>query len=270
MRTFLGVVILCGAIAALSNSAYAQSYQDYHGRPSEADTASPAAVNPYANAGAKIYVCDSNGQLWSVTLGTYKLQHIGGLGVVLTDIAFNPADGKLWGVSFSSFYTIDLSSGLATFYGQTNLNDINALVFAPSGIGYFEGFLSPELYTVNLTKGRYVGIGQTGKYESAGDLSWYNGYLTLSGYTGTLGRAPETIVRLNASNAHVLATAATDLTHLYGLATVGGNTFYGFDNSSLYLIRPSQKNISARTVLLKNFKSEGLGPVDGAAYKGDI
>ena len=150
------------------------------------------------------------------------------------------------------------------------MNDINALVFDKNGIGYFEGFSSAELYDVNVATKKYGALGPTGAYKSAGDLSFYNGALVMSGFTGSLGSSTkETIVKLSTTNGKVLATAATDLVSLYGLTTVGGNTLYGFAGESLYKINPSEKSVSARTVLLKNFKSEGLNAVQGAAYKGD-
>ncbi len=230
------------------------------------------AAAPYATAGAVIYVCDSNGTLWTVTLGTNKLHRVGGMGYVLTDIAFNPKDGKLWGVDFTTFFTVNTSTGKATPFGSTSLGDINALVFNASGVGYFEGFSSSELYAayLDVAKPYYKGLGTTGAYKSAGDLTFYNNALVLAGFTGSLGSSTkETLVQLNSSNGKVVATVATDLAGLYGLATVGGKNLYGFANTALYEILPSQKNIKLRTVLLKDFKSEGLGPVNGAAYKGD-
>jgi hypothetical protein len=260
----------------MSSAAWAQSFQDFQHRPSAAQAeraaarATAAAPNaPFASAGATIYVCDINDNLWTVTLGTYKLHYVGNLGVWLTDIAFNPKDGKLWGVSFTTFYTVDTSTGRAKPFGSTALSDINALVFDKNGVGYFEGFASNELYAavLDVAKPYYVGIGATGKYESAGDLTWYNGALVLSGTVG--GSTKETLVQLNATNGHVVATAATDLQLLYGLSTVGGNALYGFANTSLYRIYPAEKNVAKRTVLIKNFASEGLGEAAGAAYKGD-
>ena len=272
MRKLLGALMLSGAVIAQSASAaYAQSYQDFRQRPAAlGEQRADSVAAPYATAGATIYVCDANGRLWTVTLGTYKLHLVGSLGVVLTDIAFNPKDGKLWGVDFSTFYTINTTTGRATGFGRTSLSDINALVFNTNGIGYFEGFSSSELYEVDVVKGKYAGIGTTGSYKSADDLSWYNGELVLSGFTGTLSSSTkETIVKVSSTNGKVLATAPTSVANLYGLSTVGGKTLYGFANSRLYLVTPSAKTVAARTKLLKNFQSEGLGKVNGAAYKSD-
>jgi hypothetical protein len=261
---------LCGALVTLSNSAVrAQSVQDFPRGAAPVPAPQTMAFDPYATAGATIYVCDNRDKLWTITLGTYKLHYIGNLGLYLTDIAFNPKDGKLWGVSFTTFYTINPANAKVTPFGSTSLGDINSLVFNKSGVGYFGGYANSELYAVYLdvAKPYYKGLGTMGAYKSAGDLTFYNGALVLSGFTGSGGN--ETLVQLNSTNAKVEATAPTDLSNLYGLATIGGNALYGFANSSLYRLYPAEKNIKARTVFIKNFASEGFGQASGAAYKGD-
>ncbi len=273
MLKYLSYFALCGALVTLSSpAARAQSLQDVQRVPLPVPAERTTATDPFAAAGPIIYVCDTNHNLWTVTLGTYKLHKVGNLGVYLTDIAFNPKDGKLWGVSFTTLYTVNTSTGKATPFGSTSLSDINALVFDKNGIGYFEGFSSSELYeaVLDVAKPYYKGLGTTGAYKSAGDLTFYNGALVLSGFTGSLGNSTkETLVQLNVKNGKVVATAPTDLVLLYGLSTVGSNALYGFANTSLYRLYPSQKNIKSRSVLLKNFASEGLKQVAGAAYKGD-
>jgi hypothetical protein len=270
---YLSFVALCGALVSLTSSAVrAQSFQDVQRVPLPVPAERATAADPFVAAGPVIYVCDTNHNLWTVTLGTYKLHKIGNLGVYLTDIAFNPKDGKLWGVSFTTFYTVNTSTGKATPFGSTSLSDINALVFDKTGVGYFEGFSSSELYeaVLDVAKPYYKGLGATGAYKSAGDLTFYNGALVLAGFTGSLGSSTkETLVQLNDKDGKVVATAPTDVELLYGLSTIGGNALYGFANTSLYRLYPSEKNIKARAVLLKNFASEGLKEAAGAAYKGD-
>jgi hypothetical protein len=270
LRKYLNFVALCGALVALTNSAaWAQSVRDFARGPAPVPAAQTLAVDPYATAGATIYVCDNRDKLWTITLGTYKLHYVGNLGLYLTDIAFNPKDGKLWGVSFTTFYTVDPANAKVKPFGSTSLSDINSLVFDKNGVAYFAGYASNELYAafLDVAKPYYTGLGPMGAYESAGDLTWYNGALVLSGIKGSSG--DETLVQLNSKNGKVEATAPTDLNNLYGLATIGGNTLYGFANSSLYRLYPAQKNIKARAVLLKNFASEGFGEASGAAYKSD-
>jgi hypothetical protein len=111
-------------IALIAVGARAQSHEDLErATPPPAPTATAQIVDPYATAGPKIYITDAAGRLATVTLGTYTVRIIGSEGVVLTDIGFNSKDHQLYGVSFTSLYRLNLTTGRATFVGNLGIPD---------------------------------------------------------------------------------------------------------------------------------------------------
>jgi hypothetical protein len=222
-----------------------------------------------ALTGTIVYICDSNGVIWTVNLSTLTIKRIGSAGTVLTDLAFDPINHVLYGVNFSIFWSVNTTTGVATAIGALGINDANALVFDANGKGYTKGYQDTELYSVNTTGVTSV-IGATGKWESAGDLTFYNNTLVLSGYTGTLSTAKDTLVTLNPSTGAVTHVAQTNLVELYGLVSTSTNHLYGFVNTSLYQLFPGASTVAGRSKLLKNFATSGVGQILGAAYNGNF
>jgi hypothetical protein len=271
-RTLFGILVAI-VIALISAGAHAQSYQDLKRTPPPPPAPSSTAqvIDPYATAGPKIYITDASGQLATVTLGTYAVHIIGPDGVVLTDIGFNPKDGQLYGVTFTGFYRLNLSTGRATFIGDLGIEGANALVFDGQGVGYTEGFNTPELYTIPDTKtGRVFPIGSTAPFKSAGDLTFYNGGLVLSGFdqTSLTNSTPDTLVLVNPKNAQVLAYSVLKIANLFGIVCTGKDLLFGFADTSVYQLFPGAKNIADRAVLLKNLSGKGISQIYGAAYDG--
>lgn len=231
----------------------------------EEDTASE---DPAVTTGPIVYVDDSNSMLWTVNLGTNTIHRVGPQGTFLTDLAFDPRNHVLYGISYSGFYRVSTTTGIATYIGPLGLYTANALVFDANGRGYTEGFAAPELYAINnVAAGQVSPIGRTGSWESSGDLTFYNNTLVLSGNDGA---ATDAIVTLNRATGAVLSVAQTNLTNLYGLVSPSASHLYGFSNASLYRIFPSATTVAQRTVLLKNFASSGVGQIEGAAYNGNF
>jgi hypothetical protein len=262
--------IVAAALVLLPGIVRAQSYDDMrHARPPQAQALAPAFIEPDASSNPVIYVTDINGELATITLGSYALKRIGYEGTVLTDLGFDPKNGDLYGISFTDFYKINVKTGAATHIGSLGINDANALVFDANGKAYVEGYEFAELYTLSVESGRVSPIGGTSPFRSAGDLSFYNGELVLSGYyQSSLGNNPDTLVALNASTGKPLAYAKLDISNIYGLVSTGKNLLFGFANESVYEIFPSESVESKRTVLLKNLSGKGIGQIMGAAYDG--
>lgn len=277
LSRFIQIASLAAFLSAfniMALGAFAQSHEDLK-RSTAAPTVEPAQDVPDTNAhasaaaGPTIYVTDAQGHLATVTLGTYAVHLIGSEGVVLTDIGFDPKNGELYGLSFSSFYRVNQKTGKATFIGNLGISDANALVFDGQGVAYTEGVDSAELYTINVSTGRVKAVGSTSPYKSAGDLTFYNSGLVLSGYTGSLtNTTPDTLVLLNPSNGKILAYAKLDIANLFGIVCTAKDTLYGFAGTSVYQLFPGQTEVSKRSVLLKNLSGKGLAQIYGAAYDG--
>jgi len=259
-------------VALMTTGVYAQSI-DFAKRPA----AVPPAADPTAEtgdlaatAGPTIYLTDAAGQLSTVTLGTYAVHIIGKEGVVLTDIGFDPKNGQLYGISFSAFYRLNIKTGKATLIGNLGINDANALVFDGQGVAYTEGVNSSELYTINVSTGHVTGVGSTKPFKSAGDLTFYNSGLVLSGYnqSSLTSTTADTLVLLNPKNGAVLAYSELKVSNLFGIVCTGKDTLYGFAGEGLYELFPSQTDIDKRAVLVKRLTDKGLAQIMGAAYNG--
>jgi hypothetical protein len=259
-------------VALMTTGVYAQSI-DFAKRPA----AVPPVADPTAEtgdlaatAGPTIYLTDAAGQLSTVTLGTYAVHIIGKEGVVLTDIGFDPKNGALYGITFSAFYRLNIKTGKATFIGDLGINDANALVFDGQGVAYTEGVNSSELYTINVSTGHVKSIGSTKPFKSAGDLTFYNSGLVLSGYnqSSLTSTTADTLVLLNPKNGAVLAYSELKVSNLFGIVCTGKDTLYGFAGEGLYQLFPSQTDIDKRAVLVKRLTDKGLAQIMGAAYNG--
>jgi hypothetical protein len=238
-----------------------------------ADVMTPEeAPNPSATAGPTIYANDNSGRLWKVTLGTNTIRFVGYTEAYLTDIAFDPVNHALYGIDFNAFYRIDTTTGMATWVGYHGVPGANALVFDARGKAYVSGYLQSRLYAItNVSTGHATPIGTTGSYKSAGDLTFYNGSLIMSGYTGTFSSTTaDSLVTISPSTGAVLHVTPTSLRILYGLASTGTNQLYGFASTSLYHLYPSATLVQNRAVLIKNFATYGIGQFYGAAYNGNF
>jgi hypothetical protein len=273
-RTMFGIFVAL-LMALISVGAHAQSPQDLADpTPPPTPDATAEVGDVSATAGPTIYVTDKAGRLATVTLGTYAVHIIGSEGVVLTDIGFNPKDGQLYGVSYTNFYRVNRTTGKATLIGSLGISDANALVFNGQGVGFTAAGNSTELYKINITTGHASPFASTTYFESAGDLTFYNGYLVLSGYLDpTFGQSePSYLVLLNPTTGKFeLGWYFTKIANLLGLVCTGKDTLYGFAGTTVYqfLITPTTGTpTQATAVPLKNLAGKGLAQIWGAAYDG--
>jgi hypothetical protein len=270
-QLFRLAAFLALTVALTATTALAQSHEDLQRNvAASAPVPTQESGNAAAAASPTIYVTDAAGHLATVTLGTYAVHIIGSEGVILTDLGFNPADGQLYGLSFTSFYRVNIKTGKATFIGALGISDANALVFDGQGVAYTEGVDSSELYTINVKTGKVSPVGSTKPFKSAGDLTFYNGGLVLSGYyqTSLTNTTPDTLVLLNPKNGKVLAYSELKLANLFGIVCTSKDVLYGFAETSVYQLFPDQTDVSKRAVLLKNLSGKGLYQIYGAAYDG--
>ncbi|HXY11576.1 MAG TPA: hypothetical protein VEI52_27325 [Terriglobales bacterium] len=266
-RTLFGIFVAL-VIALISAGAHAQSPQDLaHPTLPPSPDATAEFVDPYATAGPTIYVTDAAGRLATVTLGTYAVHIIGSEGVVLTDIGFNPKDGQLYGVSFTDFYRVNRTTGKATLIGSLGISDANALVFNGQGVAYTAGVNESELYKIDIKTGLVSPVTSLDGFKSAGDLTFYNGFLVLSAYTGSSPtNSPDSILLLNPTTGKPEEYAQLTITNLFGLVCPGKDLLFGFAGTSVYQFVLTKTSVTP--VLLKNLAGKGLAKIYGAAYDG--
>jgi len=177
-----------------------------------------------------VWVTDAAGDLGEVNLATGKVTVVGNAGVALTGLAFSPS-GVLYGITGTSLYTINTSTGAATLTGSLGdgISTANALAFSSSGTLYTAD--DENLYTVNPSTGLATDVGPMG-FGSGGDLAFVGGTLyhtTVSGQLVTVNPSiGATSVVGNLGVANIWGLASPENVNLYGLASP--------DNINLYLV----------------------------------
>jgi hypothetical protein len=220
-------------------------------------TAVPGAAAPEATgaSGPIVYLCDSAGRLGTIDLKTRAVHVIGNLGVVLTDIAFAPS-GKLFGVSFGSFYRVNTRTGKATRISALRAAGTNALAFDRAGRSVTASFSRTGLFRIGAAKP----FATDGGLLSAGDFAFSGDHM----YFSTSNNQLVDFVVDPDSGKPVSFTAHPDgISNLFGLAVTAPGQLYGFANTTLYKLDPS----TGHGTLLADFGGKGLGQVFGAAFK---
>jgi hypothetical protein len=276
----LPVAFSLAAMAISSQSASAQSHATPMQQPS-ANIASEAAqgADPAAVSGPTIFVIDSSRHLAMINLGTKVARPLATLSAQLTDIAFNPLDHRLYGISYNAVYAIDPISYSLRLIARLGVNDANALVFDSAGTAYFAGYYTDRLYRLNVTTGQAKVVGSTGPFRSAGDLTFYNDQLVMAAnYVTTDPNAGTAnyLVTLSTTNAARIGNPVyLGIHQLYGLVSTGKNELYGLaglgtsDRPGLYQLFPAAPSVQDRDTLLKNLSYTGLSLIVGAAYNGN-
>jgi hypothetical protein len=201
-----------------------------------------------------MHVHDSGGNLGTVDVTTGNANLIGNMGVVMTDIAFSPT-GALYGLSFSSLYSINPTTAAATFIGNHGVPGGNALVFASDGTLYAAGFGSTSLYTVNPGTGAGASLGNMG-FSSGGDLAFFGGSLYLA---DSLSRLVEIDLGNLASSAVV---GSFGVAGVFGLATGDDGNLYAVAGTNIYTV---DVTTGAATNPV-NFGGQGLGTAFGQSF----
>jgi hypothetical protein len=214
-----------------------------------------AAVGASAAAAAPImYVHDSGGRLARVDVATGDVNLIGDMGVIMTDIAFDP-DGDLFGLSFFSFYSINRNTAAVTFIGNQSIPVGNALVFRSDGTLYGAGANSTSLYTINPATGSSANLGSIG-FSSGGDLAFHNGEFYLASSTNQL-------VRIDLSDlANTAAAGSFGVVNVYGLATGDDGALYGVAGTRIFSVDTAT---GAATNPI-NYAGQGLGDAFGQSF----
>lgn len=247
--------------AAIVLAGVATAHAQVAGQAPPADAAPTARVEAQAKAtasGPKVYLSDYGNRLGTVDLTTGAVKVIGNLGTFMTDLAFCPGN-KLYAISFTKLYKVNLTTGRATAIGSHGVNGLNALTCDSAGKLLAYSYASSRLYTLNPTTGRGTAFGSSSGYMSDGDLVFHEGHLYLSSTSRRL-------IQLNQANNTVQRTAYDGITNLYGLISLGTDKLWGFSGTRAFTLNDA----TGAPTLRFNFQGKGLTAISGAAYNGNF
>lgn len=155
--------------------------------------------------------------LYQVDPSTFAVTTVGSFGVAdqMTDVAVTPS-GQLYGVSFTTLYSIDMGTGAATAVADVNSSGDNSLTFLPNG-KLLAADSSGDVQIIDPTTGATTPVGNYGSgLVSAGDLVAVRSGIMYGTSSTTAGGA-------DASSDNVLIRVDTTT----GVATQVGATGYG-------------------------------------------
>jgi len=134
------------------------------------------------------YGCEyDNGQIYIIDESTGTMTLIGGGGISLNGLAYDPTNGVMYGASSYDLYTINMSSGAQTLVGPFNAGVMIGIAFDGKGTLYGEDIGTDCLYSINTLNGAAKLIGPLGidlnyAQDMAYDINW--DVLYLAAYTG--------------------------------------------------------------------------------------
>lgn len=197
-----------------------------------------ASLAGFAWAGDKIYVGSASQiALVDIDAKTATLVAAPTVDGEITDIATD-ANGALYLLTFTSLYSLNTSTRVATRIGAHGISGANALTFDASGVLYAASSLSTSLYRLDLATAKATVVGSLPN-GSSGDLAWLNGRLFLAGVNDTLG-----VVNLRSNALPATVGNFGLVTSVFGLASGDSNTLYGGANSKLFKVDPTTGAVS--------------------------
>jgi hypothetical protein len=202
-----------------------------------------------AQAGPILWVSTGGAELATVDVATGATTVLGSTGVALTDIAFSPA-GDLYGISFSSLYKVNSSTGATTFVGGLgSVSGVaNALVFGADGTLYMAG---SSLYTVNTLTGATSAIGAIG-FSSGGDLAFIDGQLYMASGSNQL-------VDVDVTTGAGTLVGSLGVGNMFGLATPDNLNLYGVADQSVYLVNATSGAASFQSTFAPTLPGGAFG-----------
>lgn len=203
---------------------------------------------------AVMYVHDSSGNLGTVDTATGSASVIGNMGVQMTDIAFDPT-GNLYGLSFTSLYSIDKITGASSLIGAHGISNGNALVFGKDGTLYGAGNTTTSLYALNTATGVGTSLGSIG-FASGGDLAF-------SGDDFYLASSSSELVKIDLADLpNSTAIGSFGVSNVFGLATAPDGKVFGVADTSIYEINLSTGAATNGV----NYGGQGLGIAYGQSF----
>ncbi|VXB87839.1 hypothetical protein PSEUDO8AS_40114 [Pseudomonas sp. 8AS] len=182
-------------------------------------------INAIQPTAAPLYYADNQGNVGVLDPTTGARTPIGNAGQVFTDIAVD-ATGKLFGITFTSLYSINPLTGASSHVGTFG-GSVNALVGSPDGRLFAAGN-DGTLFEISTTTGAATTLGSFGA-TSAGDLLFADNALYLSSSAGS-------IVKFDLSSNSVSTVISGLPATLYNLAQTANGTYASTADGQIYLI----------------------------------
>jgi hypothetical protein len=159
--------------------------------------------------------------LYEVRLPSGQTKVIGTVGTTLTDVALHP-NATLFGISYGATWTVDTTTGQATFLASLNGPSFNALDAAPNGNVYAGG--GGTLYRVIPQTGQLIFEASYPQgRSSSGDLAFVGSRLLA---TATAGGSSDALVEFDLVQKTSTVLGSVGHACVWGLAAYG-STLYG-------------------------------------------
>lgn len=202
-----------------------------------------------AHAAPTLWVSTGGAGLATVDVATGATSFIGNTSTALTDIAFSPS-GELYGISFSSLYKVNSSTGATTLVGSLGsvVGTANALVFGSDGTLYMAG---SSLYTVNTLTGAASTIGSIG-YQSGGDLAFIGSEL----YMASSGNQ---LIDVDTTSGVGALIGNLGVGSMFGLATPDNVNLYGVADQSVYLVNTGSGAATLQSTFVPTLSGGAFG-----------
>lgn len=217
--------------------------------------------------------------LWAVTENAFLAQVdattgattvVGNMGTMLNDIAID-ANGDMWGITHTSFYKVNKSTGALTYVGDHTIQNGAGLGVGGDGftiLGVGSG--SQFLYTMNVLTGASTAVGLVGMgTDASGDIATNNGRLFMS----SAGASPSNHVITEVdpiTGERIGAFGATEYGHNIspgkGLASGSDGILYLGSLDKIYAINTTVgANFGEATIPGVTLDVAGLGQIRGLA-----
>lgn len=206
-----------------------------------------------------LWIVDKDGGLGYVNVTTGQLTYIGNMGVVLTDIAFDP-QGNLYGISFGDLYSINKQTAQVTMIGSHNngTGAKNSLVFSSDG-RLFAAW--DALYTLDVATGTSTLIGNGGDtYRSSGDLAFHKGKLYMS--SRDIDSTGDELLEMNIANGSGTSVGTLGAESLYYSLSSNRSKLYTVKGTQIYSVDPTTAALTA----VANYAGGALGLANGSGF----
>jgi hypothetical protein len=136
----------------------------------------------------KWLVYDIEGMLWEINFCDKPvIECMGGGGVIIGDLSYNPVNNKVFGITSNDFYEIDKKTGNQTFICSFDNYLIGGIAFDEDGTLYGWDILTDYLCTIDTETCEITLIGPLGislNFATNGHFDWETDTLYLAAYVG--------------------------------------------------------------------------------------